>query len=243
MLLTHRKIIIVFTVLTVLYVILCLSGVAGTTAAFGGMVQDIITVCVLLVVCVRVFKGTSKAAGGSFFAGAFGLGTFAVNEVYSFFYLYIFRGNEADITVAHFNRNCAFLFFIAALLLLLRGDEKLISAIKYGVGSVSSITAVVIFYAVLIDNPDLLYYPALVNLLLCTALTVYVFFQAPRGNVVRAFACSIAAVYLLESAHRLMIIYPVSPLWHDIAVSLYPLAYIFFGLTLLRLGEGGESSG
>ena len=236
----NKKIVIIFIALTVLYWILCLSGVAGTAAALGGMVHYIVCVCILLIVCFRVFIGAAGAGGGPFFAGAFGLGTLAVNEVYSLVYLYVWRGDSADITVAHFNRNCALLFFIAALLALLRGTEKRVSVIKFGAGVISCVPVALIFYAILINYPPLLYRPALINVVLCISLSVCVFFQNPRSNASRAFACSVSAICALESAYRLMIIYNAGPLWRDFVDSFYPLAYIFLGLALLCMRERGE---
>ena len=239
---THKKILIIFSALAVLYWILCLSGAAGTAVALGDMAIYVITVCVLLLVCVRVFMGAAGAGNSPFYAGAFGLCALAVSEVYAILYIYVWQGNPADITVAQFNRNCALMFFVAGLLALLRGTKKRVAVIKLGAGAISCVPPALVFYAILIDYPPLLYRPSLVNVVLCVSLSVYIFFQTPRNNANRAFACSVSAMVLLESAYRLLIIYNAVYLWRDLVDSLYPLVYVYLGINLLRMRERGEQS-
>lgn len=116
---------VIIAVPAAIYAGLSAFGLAGLSAGTGGFVYRILIIAALLFSCSRAFAAAVKSGDrGALLTAALGMGTFAVNEIYVFAYIYLLRGDASDITVANYSRNCAYLFFIAAVLLLLPGAGK-----------------------------------------------------------------------------------------------------------------------
>jgi hypothetical protein len=241
-LILNKKLIVGFA-LSAVYIVMSLTGIAGLDAGARGIFYRIIIIAALLLSCFPVFREAVKSKGGIILAGALGLGLLAVNEVYSFAYIYLGQGGAEDITVSNFSRPCAYLFFILAVTSLYPSFMKTGKGLKTGVGIVSTIAALIIFYGVIANQPSFLYYSALAIAILCALSAVFLLFGSVRNH--KIFACSILAVCLLDSANRLLIIYTPGWLWRDIVIALYPTAYLWFGAVLLSLKkkEGGGEHG
>ena len=234
--------------LAAVYIILSALGVAGISAA-SGVFYRMFVIANLLYSAVLVFThAISLGDRDALFTGALGLGTLAVNEVYSFAYIYILHGSPIDITVGNYSRNCAALFFIVAVLFLVLPPMKLEKALRVVVSVFSSAAAMLIIFAIIVGNSDMLYYSALTIVCLCVLLSVYLLcqsFKIKQLGTAKAFSCSIIALSILDTVNRILIIFRPGLYLSDIIHSLYPLVYLWigFGLINLRKGEGGDGCG
>ena len=216
-------------VLSTLYAALSALGVAGIESGTGGVIYRLIIIAALLLSCSRAFAGAGR--GGALLAGALGLGAFAVFEIYSFAYIYLYGGSPADLTVGNYTRNCAYLFFMAAALYLIPPVFKAHKAIRAVLGVGSSVALGFIFYAIIASNYPLLAYSALAITVLCLLSAVVLIKHS------RLFAISIIVVCLLGTASRLLLMTDYNMGWHlrDTLISLYPAAYLLIGYALTRL--------
>jgi hypothetical protein len=189
----------------------------------------IVIIAALLFTCSRVFAGAVKRGGESpLLAGALGLGLLLVSEVYSFAYIYLLKGGAEDITVSNYSRPCAYLFFLLALLSLMKNAK----ALRMAASVIATAAMGVIFYAVIADRPLLLYNSALSVAILCVLPAVCLLVQAKEA---KAIACSILALCGLDIVNRLLILFDPGWHWHDMAVVLYPVVYIWIGRAMLGL--------
>ena len=221
------------TTLTAVYIALCAAGIAGFDAGSAGVMFRLLTIAALIFAVSRAFTGAAGRGGdGAALAGALGLGLLAAGEVYTFCHIYLLGGMAEDITVGNYSRNCAYIFFLSAVLYLL---SKTLKWAKRAAGGLSAAAILCIFYGVVADNAAVLYYAALVMMVLCGLACVYALIIGNRET--KAFALSLLALCLLDSANRLLILFNPGWLWRDIVVAPYPLAYIFISAGLLKLRE------
>jgi len=202
----------------------------------------LVIIAALLGACALALKGAGSTGKRiATLTGALGLGLFAVTEVFAFAYLTLLHGSELDITVANYSRNCAYLFFLAALLYLVPESAKGRKPLQVVASGLSALAIVFILMGVVLNNPELLYYSALLMMVLSVASAIYLIITGNRG--VRLFAASVIAMSILDSIHRLLIIFDPGWYWHDITLLLYPVAYLFIGFALLTLREEATDNG
>ncbi|MCL2013944.1 MAG: hypothetical protein FWG69_03035 [Oscillospiraceae bacterium] len=221
-------------ILSVVYIILSLTGIAGISSPQGGLIYRIIMIFVLFYACFRAFAGV--AATGSHDAiltGSLGLGVLAINEVYALCYIYLLKGSAADITVSNYSRNCAYLFFAAALVLMIPDTMKSKKALRVIVNILSPSAILMIFYGVIANDPRILYSSALLIVTLCILPAVILLITGGRDT--KLFSGSIISISVLDTLGRLSIIYGESSYWRDINLSLYPVVYLLIGISLLRI--------
>jgi len=218
------------------YIILSIAGL-GLSGATGGILYRALIIAYLLYACVLAFKG-ARRGGEAVLAGALGLGLIAVNEVYLFSYLYLLQGDAADITVANYARNCAYLFFLAVLMYMLPKAARGRNVLLIGATAVSAAAMLGILYGVVANNPESLYYSALTMMVLSVLCAVYLLIAGRKAA--RPFAVSVIALSVLDTAYRLLTI-PLFALgwhWRDIVVSFYPAVYLLIGFALICLYGG-----
>jgi len=200
------------------------------------MLIQIITIAVLLFAFVLVLRGTGLITNRiAALTGALGLGLLAATEIYSFAYFYLMHGNAADITVANYSRNCAYLFFLAAILYLLQNKRGRSLCLQIVAGIISVLAIVLIFIGVITGDPRVLYYSALVMMVLCVLSAVYLIIKGRKDA--KLFALFIIFMCVLDSVHRLLIIYCYTWYQANIALLFYPVVYLLIGISLYRLEE------
>lgn len=231
--------IVIAFICPLIYIALSLTGFTGISSPYSEIVYRVITILSLLYVCVGVLKEVIKQKGtGAALPGVLGLGVLLVNEVYTFAYLHILQGKAADITVSNYSRNCGYLFFISAVLLLVVLPKKNGNIIKKVIGTISTLEMLLIFYGVIKSNAAVLYYSAMSLAILSTLCSLCLIIQSFKINnmeYVRNFACSILVLGLLDSLNRLLVIFHFEWEWRDIFLAFYPPIYLFIGLSLLAL--------
>jgi len=221
-------------VLTAVYVILSLSGFAGIASAPGGLALRAVTLAVLVYICVHAFRGAlSGGDSNAALTGALGLGTLAVSEVYAFCYIYLQHGSARDITLGNYSRNCAYLFFIASLICLIPDTLKSGRLLRISANALSPISILLIFYGVITGNPHLLYYSALLMMVLCVLPAVVLLISGEKKA--KAFSLAIITLSILDSLNRLLIIFDPGWHWRDMIIALYPAVYLFAGFALPQL--------
>ena len=208
------------------------------------MLIQIITIAVLLFAFILVFRRTGLITNRiAALTGALGLGLLAATEIYSFAYFHLMHGDAADITVANYSRNCAYLFFLAAILYLLTEQDKRGRSLCLQIvaGIISVLAIVLIFIGVITGDPQVLYYSALVMMVLCVLSAVFLIVKGNRDA--RLFAFSVIIVCVLDSIHRLLIIFCHTWYQADIALLFYPVVYLLIGFSLYRLEEEPKADG
>lgn len=228
--------------LTILYVVLSAMGIGGLNGITGGLVYRLIIIAALLFSCVRAFAGAGQR--GAVLAGALGLSAFAVFEIYSLAYIYLLNGSPADITVSNYTRNCAYLFFMAAVGYLAPPVFKAYKTIRAILNAVVSAVTILIFYAVIADHYPLLAYSVLTITLMCLLSAVLLFCQLCRGeqcSSVRLFAGAIIMFCLLDTAYRLLIMFGGTGYLRDVITAFKPAAYLLIGCALTRLKTPGSA--
>ncbi|MCL2222303.1 MAG: hypothetical protein FWC20_08355 [Oscillospiraceae bacterium] len=225
-----------------IYVVLSIAGF-GLSGRFGGLVYRLVIIVYLLYACVLVWRGAAGGGRETVFTGALGLGLFAVREIYHLVYVYLLGGYSGDITVGNYIRNCAYLFFMAALLCSISPTVKGKKIIQIGASALSAGAIFCILYGVLSGNPYLLYYSALAMVVMAVLSAVCLLIT--RERKAKTFAWSVIAVCALDTIYRLLTLPAFAPGWHwrDIAVSFYPAAYMLLAFALIRLREGAVSNG
>lgn len=227
----NRKIFIPLA-LTAVYIVLCAAGIAGLDAEIHGIVFRLAVIAALLYAVTRAFAGVAKRGiEGAVLAGVLGLGMLAASEVYTFCHIYLLGGGAEDITVAHYSRPCAYLFFITAVLPGLLSRK----VFQRTVGVVASVSVLSVFAAVIANAPVLLGYADLLLAAVCILPAIVLLTVGGREG--KGFALSLIALCVVDSANRLLILMGSGQLWRDIAVSLYPIAYILICTGLRRLGK------
>ncbi|MDR1465150.1 MAG: hypothetical protein LBJ11_07630 [Oscillospiraceae bacterium] len=221
----------------VVYTVLSAVG-HGVSGEYGGIFYRAVILAALLYACCRAFWTIIKTGvTDTLLAAALGLATFAVNELYSFAYIYLLRGSAMDMTVGNYSRNCAYLFFTAAVFSLFPSFHKIP---RISVSALSATAILLIFYGVVAGNSTLLYYSALAVVLLCILPTVYLIIKGNRPA--KAFGLAILAIGILDSANRLLILFDPGWHWRDMALAFYPVMYLLLCFTALRFTsrEGGD---
>jgi hypothetical protein len=122
------------------------------------------------------------------------------------------------------------LFFIAAVLLLLPNAGKLLKIIT---SVLSTAVILAIFYGIVANNEELMYYPALILVSLCILLTIALLIKGIKTS--RFFAVRVLSVGVIDSLNRLTVLFPPGWHWRDIILSLYPAIYLIFIPALLGL--------
>jgi hypothetical protein len=229
-----------------------MTGLAGIGSPFDGLIFQLVSISVLIYACSRVFAGAavktescspSRRDYDRIVIGMLGLVTMTVSKIYEFCYIYLLRGYTSDITISTFSRNCAFLFFIAALInirnetknhpssrlsnAVLRGSDTLIISI------LSVISVLFTLYAVVSDNITMLLFSSSALLLIVLVLAVILLQKGCRH--IKAFAASIIALSLLEATNRLFIYYHVDGSLLNMVLALYPVVYLFICYSLLAV--------
>lgn len=247
----NRIVFFITSALTAVYVALSIMGIAGVSNEAGGFAYRLITIAALIYACSRLFASVvthpaasrhpseegNLGADNTLFAAALGLGTFAVNEIYVFAYIYLLKGSAEDVTVGNYSRNCVYLFFIAAVFFLL---PKIGKALRICVSILSAGAAFLIFTGVVTDNAKMLYYSALTLMLLCV-LSAAVLLKT-GGKDAKILALSIIAVSVLDSANRLLLLYNPGWHWRDIVLAFYPAVYLIIGAASMRLKPSGKEA-
>jgi hypothetical protein len=213
----------------------------GFSGAPGGVYFKLITIATLLYACCLPFWGRGKAGGRVALTGVLGLGLLAVNEVFSLAYIYLLHGDAADITVRNYSQNCAYLFFMAVVLYSLPESVRGKRILQISVNTLSVISMCCIFYGDIAGNAKLLYYPALLMMILCVWCATYLLISGTR--YAKPFAVWVIAACALDSLNRVLIIFDLGWQWHDLVLSLYPIANLFIGFALTRLREGATDNG
>jgi hypothetical protein len=224
-----------------IYILFSIAGF-GLSGVTGSIVYKIVIIVHLLFACSLVFKEAGNRV--TMLIGALGLGLLAVNEVFLFAYIHLFNGSTLDITVANYSRNCAYLFFLAALLSLLPPALKWKKVNQIGANGLSAAVIILIFYGVLTDQANLLYYAAITMMVLCTASALLLL--AGKNRNATLFAISIIIACVLDAAYHIFSLLNnlnLSWYWQDIVMSLYPAVYLFIGFALIRLKEEEADNG
>ncbi|GHV13858.1 hypothetical protein FACS1894219_09220 [Clostridia bacterium] len=227
-----RVLLILSLALTVLYAAISAAGY-GVSGEYGGIFYRLIIIAALIYTCVCIFfvivkKGVTDTLMGA----ALGLGTFAVNELYSFAYIYLLQGGASDITVGNYSRNCAYLFWMAAVFSLLPSFNKVLRTV---VSTLSAGAILLVFYGVVAGNS------ALAVALLCILPAVYLTVKGDK--TAKAFGLAVIAAGVLDSANRLMILFDPGLHWRDIILAFYPAVYLALGFASLCVAvkERGEA--
>ena len=221
-----KKVFVIVTALSGLYIIFALTGLAGLDTDAGGIIYSLVIIATLLFVCSCVFTGAARHGGIPLLAGALGLGLLAVSELYTFAYIYLLQGESIDITVSNYSRPCAYLFFMLTLTQLLHIKHRKIPRIV--ISTMAAVLVILIFYAVVTDNLVLLNYATLLIAVLCILPAILLLI-----NTKSMFACSVIVLCCLDIAHRLMVLYQPQGLWQGFIV-FYPLIYLWLGWALLK---------
>lgn len=231
--------------ISAIYVILSLAGFGGKNSFSGGLIYHALTIVVLLYVCIRCISDIVKRNSKNvLFFGTLGLCSLAVNEIYTFVYLYIWQGSPTDITISNYSRNCVYLFFVPTILMLVLLPQRIENIAKKSISAVSFAAILLIIYGVIIGNPKLVYYPAISLAVLCALPAAYLFIQSikiKRLENTKLFACSMLALSILDSLNRLVLLFEPGWYWGDIVRSFYPPVYLLIGFGLIRLGRADEN--
>ena len=239
-----KKKLLLFLIPAAVYILLSAAGF-GVTGTAGGLVYRIMIIAALLYACSRAFAGAAREGGDRIhLTGALGLGTFAVNEIFLLAYIYLLKGAPSDITIGNYSRNCAYLFFMAVVLSLIESPAKRMLRIRISMFSFAA--TAVILYAVITNDPRLLYDSALALVILCVLPTIRLLFHSykiKKLKSARIFAYSILAVSVLDSLNRLLIIYSPGWYWRDIILAFYPTVYLMIGFSLTALRKEAADNG
>ena len=234
---TMNKKFLLFLIPAAMYVVLSIAGL-GISGRAGTIIYRAVIIVYLLLACTLAFKGAGRGEhmNPAVLIGALGLGLFAVNEIYLLAHIYLLGGNARELTVANFARNCAYLFFMAAILSLSPADARWKKHITAAMNILSTAAIIIILYGIVADNPYVLYYSALilVSLSIWSALCLLLH----KAQKTKPLAYAVIAVCVIDTANLLMYIFTPAWHWHDIVVSLYPVVYLLLGFSLFHLREG-----
>ncbi|MCL2088862.1 MAG: hypothetical protein FWH14_05225 [Oscillospiraceae bacterium] len=252
----YRIFLIVSVAMTLLYALLIWLDIIDVEGQFGGIGYHLIVIAVLVFSCSRAFADAFKHGNGAagragaasptgedntaihnyhgliFLTATLGLVTITVFEIFSFAYIYLWEGSLSDITIGNYTRDCAYLFFIAALSIPFSGIFRKV------LGIVSAFAAVFALCSVVIAERWFMFSSSAVLMLLClfcAAASWYHSLKNPGLKQTGAFACAVIAICLLEIAKFLLIrLFSVEVLY-GMVISLYPAIYLLLGMTLVSL--------
>ena len=240
-----KNITIIVPALSLIYAILSSLGFTGIETDAGGVVYRVIIIAALIYACKMGFTlplpggEDSETGRGSLnhalLAGWLGILAFAIFEIHTFAYIYIYKGAPTDLTISAYTVNCAYLFFISATLILIPPIFKIHKIIRPSIVTICTIAMFFIYYAIIISNYRILAYFDLVITILCLLTAVFLFFQADKNSATRLFATSIFIICLLGTANRILLIATLGQYLHDIIISFYPAAYLLIGYALVHM--------
>jgi len=222
------------------YVVFCVLNFSGVDAVLG-CAYYAITVAVLIYICIIVFRVMIKTEGsGAVLTGTLALCSYAVYEVYSFAYIFIYQGGVTDITIGYYSRSCAALFLATTSMAIIKSPK--IRRNRFNIAYNLILTAVIIFtlLAVITVDIQLLLSSLLTILFLCVLPAAYILIRSVKVNrfkAYRLFASMVIAISMLDAAGRVIKFYDLQPIFLDIIFTLYLPVYILLGLTIFRLGQ------
>ena len=219
--------------LSLLYAMLSGFGISGVESGTGGFIFRLIIIVVLLFSCSRVFSVEIFKQGSALLAGALGLGVLVIFELFSFAYIYLYSGEHTDITISIYTRNCAYLFFLTAVIILIPPVFKSYKTIRFATCIFASFSIAIIIYAIIINSSILLVYSTISIKILCFIAATVLYFKEKKNNPVRLFTISVRVICFLEMAEQLLILY--GNIWNlrDIIISFYPVVYFLIGYALV----------
>jgi len=193
-------------------------------------------------------KAVRHGDKGALFTGALGLGILATGGLYALASLHVLRFEEINLTVEDFSDACSYLFFLAALCLLLTPYIAHSGMFFTGMNTAYVVMILLITYSVVVNNRGLLCITAMATAFLCVLVSGYLLrlsFTEKELRTARCFAYSMVFLGLLD-----LIVYPLFlletslRLYHLFSAWYIPLfIWIAEGLMLLRLQEAREAYG
>ena len=188
--------------------------------------------------CARVFIRARKVYDrDALFTGAFGLSLLAMLNIYYVLYYYI-KGAKTGLDISDFSAVCSYIFFIAALNLLLLLSNKLYTIVKITIGVVSVAISLITIYSVITDHGGIFYATMISVVLFCIILSVLILLQSRKIQqlkAARAFACSTIFLGVLDTIYYLGLFIHFELIFFMILSVLYILAYIWISEGLIRL--------
>ena len=200
-----------------------------------------VTAAVVLFVAFRCFSKAAKVKDrDALFTGALGLGMFAVSVIYDFTYTLI-SGAGDGLNISDFSGVCTYLFFLAAIMLLLLPPHYLYMPLKIGINVLSAVIILITVYAVMLNKEKLLYMTVIATAFICAALSAYLLHQTKKIKLLKTaglFACFIIIFSLADMAGNLFSFLNTGGFLSYVFAALHMPVILYISEGLLRLREG-----
>ena len=198
-----------------------------------------VVVFALVFVVVMCFKKALRLSDrDALFTGTLGLCVLVASEIYSLAYSLV-SPEQYGLQVSDYNDAGSYLFFLAAITLLLLPPLRMERPLRYGVSALSGVIIILTIYSITSNNESLLYITVIATAAVCAALSGWLLYQSRRIKIrLRAtcFASSMLFLSILDIAMYLLK-YNGNLYLNNLLSPLYLLSYLFIGDGLLRLRE------
>ena len=238
-------------------IVLIIAGIAAafymifSIAGYGGFDE----ICKALSVAALIYgvsrtltKAVRHGDKEALFTGALGLGILAVGGLYALASLHVMRVEDVNLTVEDFSDACSYLFFLAAISLLLTPYVGRKRMFLTGMNTVYVVMMLMITYSVVANNRGLLCVTAMATAFLCTMLSGYLLglsWIEKELRAARCFVCSMIFLGILDMiVYPLFLLEPSLRLYHIFSALYVPLFILISdGLLLLKLRDVSEAYG
>ncbi|MCL2085992.1 MAG: hypothetical protein FWH05_00160 [Oscillospiraceae bacterium] len=227
--------------LWLIYLILCILGFSGADTILGVAFYTLVVV-VIVYISVIVFKSMLKKiqVSSAVLPGILALCSFAIFEVFSFLYFFVYRGSITDITVSYYSRCCATVFLAVTSMAIIAPPENRKSGFNIIYNMIMSAVVISALLAVITFDTWFLFLSLLTMLLLCvvpSARILFESFKTARFKPYRLFAFAVIFISVLDAVGRIFKFFYHAPVVLDVIIALSVPAYILLGLTILRFGR------
>ena len=206
---------------------------------FDGLYR-LMRIAVLVFVCVRCFQLALKTGDkDALFTGTLGLLLLTISELYLLAVILVDERRPGTLGISDLSDAGSYLFFLAALSLLLLIPMRREKALRAGLIITSGFIIVLTLYAVLRNNETLLYLKVTATACLCMAMSAWLFRQSRRikqqqktagfAQAMMFLAAVDIAIYILLLCGQIYVM--------RVVTALYLPCFYCIGAGLMRLRE------
>jgi len=225
-----KFVLIVAALAAAFYMIFSIAGFGG----FDEICKGLSIAALIYGVSRTLAKAVMFGDKGALFTGALGLGILAVGGLYALASLHVMRMEDINLTVEDFSDACSYLFFLAAISLLLTPYVERKKMFLTGMNTLYVVMMLMITYSVVVNNRVLLCVTSMATAFLCIIFSGYLLRLSWIEKELRAarfFACSMISLGILD-----MIIYPLFLL--ETSLRLYHIFSALYVPLFIWISEG-----